>query len=110
MVRVGSRTQTRLTGPITADEETHVIRHMPPELEARMHELARRHNQGQLPHDELAEFDALVRQAEELTLENARALLRHRDAAAYAAALAEEQRILRREATGRQRQHRPQTC
>jgi hypothetical protein len=56
-----------------------------------MHELARRNNDGLLSDDERRELARLVQQASVLMLENARALLRHRDPAAYEAALAEEQ-------------------
>jgi hypothetical protein len=66
---------------------------MPPDLEARMHELARRHNEGLLTTAELAEYDQLIGLAEVLTLETAQAAAQAHDPAAYARALAEERRI-----------------
>lgn len=106
MARGQAQAPREVAGPAaphdaTPYEQAHVIRRMDPASEARMHELAERHNEGQLTAEELAEYDRLIQQAEELTLGNARALLRHRNPAAYAAALAEEQRILRRAAVPR---------
>ena len=96
MARAQARPGQQATGPITPHEEAHVIRRLPPEVEARMHELAGRNNEGLLTQEEHREYDQLVQQASELMLENARALLRHRDPAAHEAAMAEEQGLRRR--------------
>ncbi|MBI3970378.1 MAG: hypothetical protein HY332_03735 [Chloroflexi bacterium] len=64
----------------------------------RYHELAEKLDQGILSPKERNELRALAEEAAQLTLENARALLRHRDPAAYAAALAEEKSGLHRRA------------
>jgi hypothetical protein len=63
---------------------------MAPEKNRRYGELASKRDRGPLTAAEKAEMTALVRESEELMLENARALLRHRDPLAYAAIVAEE--------------------
>jgi hypothetical protein len=97
MARAQARSEAQSLGPITPYEEAHVIRRFTPETEARMHDLARRHNDGLLSGEERRELDHLVEQASELMLENARALLRHRHPDCYEAALAEEQGLHHRD-------------
>lgn len=90
MARAHVRPEPQATGSVTPYEDEHVIRRLPPDVEARMHELAGRHSDGLLSMEERLEFDRLTQQALELMLTNARALLRHRDPAAYEATVAQE--------------------
>jgi hypothetical protein len=68
---------------------------MAPEKSRRYEELAEKLDRGVLTREERAELRALAAESEQLTLDNARALLRHRDPAAYVAALAAERRTIR---------------
>lgn len=81
------------TVPTAPEKQQRTMRKMPPDMEARMHELARRHNEGPLTEAEMAEYDRLIVLAETLTLEKARALAQKHDPVGYTRALAEEQRI-----------------
>ena len=105
MVRAYTSTQGQATGPVTAYEEAHVIRQLAPEKDERYRDLAAKMSQGTLTTNERSELRALVQESEQLALENARALLRHRDPDAYAAARAEEQRLAGRK-SGRSQRHR----
>lgn len=92
----GTDPVTSHSGTLTPYEQRHVIRRLPPESDRRYRELAEKQDRGILAPAERAEMRALAAEAEQLTLENARALLRHRSPDAFAAALADEQRAQQR--------------
>ncbi len=107
MVRAYTPTRDGATGQVTPFEEAHVIRHMAPERDQRYRDLVERMREGTLTPKERLELRTLVQESEQLAVENARAMLRHRDPDAYTAALAEEQRIAG-QATSRSRRRRSQ--
>lgn len=78
-----------------ADEGADVLRRTSPEQDRRYRELAERLDAGLLTAEEQQELEALIADTEQLMLENSRALLRHRDPKAFAAAVAEERRVRR---------------
>jgi DNA-binding FadR family transcriptional regulator len=100
MTRVHARSAARATAPAgrSSGSEAPAIRRLPANVQARMHELAQRSNEGLLTSDERREFDRLVDVASEQMLKNARALLYDRDPASYEAALAEERGTRRHKA------------
>jgi hypothetical protein len=71
--------------PLTEYERTHVIRRLPAERDQRYRALAEKQSRGMLTASERDELGRLVDESERLSIENAQALLRHRDPAAFAA-------------------------
>jgi hypothetical protein len=85
MVRAYAPLDTLAPGDITDYERTHILRHMPDAASRRYEELNAKRAKQALTAAERAEFQNLVAASEQLALENAGALLRHRDPAAYEA-------------------------
>ena len=85
MARAAEETHRSASSPLTEYERMHLIRHFPVEKDRRYHQLVERQALGTLTAAERAELQRLVDEAEQLSIENARALLRHRDPSAFAA-------------------------
>ncbi len=96
MARVGVHEEAAVVGPVTDYEARHVIRSFPPEKEQRYAALAAKRDAGSLTADERAELRLLIAASEQLTIDNARALLRYRSPEAYAQTIRDEQAALTR--------------
>lgn len=70
---------------LTEYERAHVIRHLPAEQDQRYRTLAEKQSRGVLTASERDELRRLVDESERLSIENAQALLHHRDPGAFAA-------------------------